>query len=216
LLPDLLNKKALTMKRLPLILNIALAIAVAVLYFLHFTGMGSCKKNLTGEGLTGGIASGSNIYYVQIDSVLSHFDMATDLSSELQTKYSASESEFQAKQKSYQNDVNDYQYKTQRGLVTRSEAQTIEQQLYAKQQNLVKLQQDLSQELTEKQTVMNRQVINAIMEYLKKNSSQFNYKYVLGSSFGGNILYANDSLDITHNIIQGLNTNYRQTRKKAQ
>ncbi len=109
--------------------------------------------------------------------------MATDLTDELQNKLSASETEFQDKQKSYQNDVNDYQYKAQRGLITRSEAQTIEQQLYAKQQNLVQLQQQLSQDLNEKQTVMNRQVINAIMEYLKQNSSQLNYKYVLGTSF---------------------------------
>ena len=60
---------------------------------------------------------------------------------------------------------------------------------------------------------MNRQVINAIMEYLKKNSTQLNYKYVLGTSFGGNILYANDSLDITQHIIVGLNEDYQQSKK---
>jgi outer membrane protein len=204
------------MKRLPLILNIVLAVAVAILYVLHFTGLGACKKSLSGNGIPAGMADGSSIFYVQIDSVLKHFDMATDLSGELQTKYSASEAEFQAKQKAYQNDVNDYQYKAQRGLITRSEAQTIEQELYGKQQNLVKLQQDLSQDLSEKQTVMNRQVINAIMEYLKNNNAQLNYKYVLGTSFGGNILYANDSLDITRHIITGLNENYKQNKNKVQ
>ena len=203
------------MKRLPLILNIVLAIAVALLYVLHFTGIGSSGKKAA-EGLPAGLADGSSIFYVQIDTVLNHFDMATDLTDELQKKLSASETEFQDKQKSYQNDVNDYQYKAQRGLITRSEAQTIEQQLYAKQQNLVQLQQQLSQDLNEKQTVMNRQVINAIMEYLKKNSSQLDYKYVLGTSFGGNILYANDSLDITRNIISGLNAEYQQNKKNAQ
>lgn len=203
------------MKRLPLILNIVLAVAVVALYVLHFTGIGSPKKNSSFVGLPAGSAKGGSIFYVQIDSVLSHFNMATDLSGELQTKFNASEAEFQAKQKAYQNDVNDYQYKSQRGLITRSEAQTTEQELYAKQQNLAKLQQDLSQDLQEKQTVMNRQVINAIMEYLKKNSAQLNYKYVLGTSFGGNILYANDSLDITKNIITGLNENYQESKKKA-
>jgi len=203
------------MKRLPLILNIVLASAVALLYVLHFTGIGTSGKKASG-GLPAGLADGSSIFYVQIDTVLNHFDMATDLTDELQKKLSASEAEFQDKQKSYQNDVNDYQYKAQRGLITRSEAQTIEQQLYAKQQNLVQLQQQLSQDLNEKQTVMNRQVINAIMEYLKKNSSQLDYKYVLGTSFGGNILYANDSLDITRNIISGLNAEYQQNKKNAQ
>jgi len=203
------------MKRLPLILNIVLAVAVVALYVLYFTGPGSPKKNASFDGLPAGSANGGSIFYVQIDSVLSQFDMATDLSGELQSKFSASESEFQAKQKAYQDDVNDYQYKAQRGLITRSEAQAAEQELYAKQQNLVKLQQDLSQDLQEKQTVMNRQVINAIMEYLKQNSAQLNYKYVLGTSFGGNILYANDSLDITTNIIKGLNEDYQANKKKS-
>ncbi len=203
------------MKRLPLILNIVLAVAVVALYVLYFTGIGSSKKGSSVNGLPAGSAQGGSIFYVQIDTVLSHFDMATDLSAELQSKFTASQTEFENKQKAYQNDVNDYQYKAQRGLITRSEAQAAEQELYGKQQNLAKLQQDLSQDLQEKQAVMNRQVINAIMEYLKKNSSQLNYKYVLGTSFGGNILYANDSLDITKNIITGLNENYKETKKNT-
>jgi outer membrane protein len=202
------------MKKLPLILNIVLALSVVALYVLHFTGAGVCKNNKTSNKNTSGIVDGSNIFYIQIDTVISKFDMAIDLSGELESKYKSSEAELQSKQKTYQNDVSDYQYKAQRGLITRTEAQNIEQQLYNKQQDLLKLQQDLTQEINEKQAVMNRQVINAIMEYLKTNSAHFNYKYVLGSSFGGNILYANDSLDITHNIIKGLNENYKQNKKK--
>jgi outer membrane protein len=202
------------MKRLPLILNIVLAVAVIALYVLHFTGLGISKKNNTEAGITAGIADGSDIFYVQIDSVISKFDMATDLSGELEANYKSSEAALQSRQEAYQKDVSDYQYKVQRGLVTRTEAQTIEQQLYTKQQDLVKLQQDLGNEINEKQTVMNRQVINAIMEYLKENSAQFNYKYVLGTSFGGNILYANDSLDITKGIVKGLNEKYQKNKKK--
>jgi outer membrane protein len=201
------------MKRISLILNIVLAVAVIVLYVLYFTGIGASKKKSSFAGLPEGTAKSGSIYFVQIDSVISQYDMAKDLSGELQSKYNASETEFQSKQKAYQNDVNDYQYKAQRGLITRSEAQQTEQDLYAKQQNLVKLQQDLSQDLSEKQSVMNRQVINAIMEYLKKNSAELNYKYVLGTSFGGNILYANDSLDITRNIVTGLNEEYKTTKQ---
>lgn len=202
------------MKRLQLIVNIILAAAVIALFVLHFTGAGLYKKTGTESGIIGGSAVGSDIFYVQIDSVISQFDMATDLSSELESKYKSSEAAFQSKQEAYQKDVNDYQYKVQRGLVTRSEAQTIEQQLYNKQQDLVKLQQDLTSEINEKQAVMNRQVINAIMEYLKENSTQLSYKYVLGTSFGGNILYANDSLDITPGIVNGLNEKYRKDKKK--
>ena len=120
------------MKRLSLILNIVLALAVAALYVLHFTGIGAGKTEKSSGLLSAaGMSDGGNIFYVQIDSVISKFDMATDLSSELESKYKSSEAAFQAKQVAYQKDVNDYQYKVQRGLVTRTDAQTIEQQLIA-------------------------------------------------------------------------------------
>ncbi len=202
------------MKRLSLLLNIVLAIAVVALFILHFTGIGAGRKSNSEISLAAGSTAGNNIFYVQIDSVISHFDMAKDLSGELESKFNSSDATLKSKQESYQKEVNDYQYKMQRGLITRSDAQNIEQQLYVKQQDLMQLQQDLTTEINEKQVVMNRQVINAIMEYLKENSTQYNYKYVLGTSFGGNILYANDSLDITRSITEGLNTKYAGTKKK--
>ena len=162
------------MKRLSLVLNIVLALAVIALYILHFTGIGAPGKTKAEAAFTAaGSNAGGNIYYVQIDSVISNFDMAKDLSGELESKFNSSDAALKSKQESYQKDVNDYQYKAQRGLITRSDAQNIEQQLYAKQQDLVQLQQELSAEINEKQAVMNRQVINAIMEYMKENSGQY-------------------------------------------
>lgn len=202
------------MKNIQLYLNIFFVLALAALATLHFTGMGTGKSKPGSTDIAGLMPDANGIFFVHIDSVINNFDMATDLTGELESKLQTSEATFQAKQNAYQKELNDYQYKVQRGLVTRSEAQDIEQQLYGKQQELMKLQQDLSLEINEKQAVMNRQVINAIMDYLKENSSNFNYKYVLGSTFGGNILFANDSLDITQSIITGLNNRYKESRKQ--
>jgi outer membrane protein len=200
------------MKKAQLVLNIVLSLAVIALFVLHFTSIGS-KKTGADLGVTGG-SSNSNIYYVQIDSVLSQYDMAKDLSSELEAKYNASMATLKAKQEAYQKDVEDYQYKAQRGLITRAEAEATEKQLYGKQQEFASLQQNLSSEFSEKQATTNRKVIDAIMQYLKKNSAQYKYKYVLGTTFGGNVLYANDSLDITAGIVKGINAEYKESKKK--
>ncbi len=47
------------MKRLPLILNIVLAVAVIALYVLHFTGIGASKKNRSEAGISAGTADGN-------------------------------------------------------------------------------------------------------------------------------------------------------------
>lgn len=200
------------MKNYSLILNIVLAIAVIALYILHFTGIGaSSPKNIV-NGTSSGAAIGSDIYYVQIDSVISNFNMAKDLSGQLETKFNSSDATLKSRQESYQKEVSDFQYKVQRQLITRSDAENLQRQLIAKEQDLLRLQQDLTGEINEQQIVMNRQVINAIMEYMKENSADYNYKYVLATSFGNNVLYANDSLDITRNVINGLNEKYNKEK----
>jgi outer membrane protein len=201
------------MKRISIILNIVLALAVIVLYVLHFTGIGASSKKTYDAG-TLGVVTGSDIYYVQIDSVLSNFNMAKDLTGALESKFNSSDATLKSRQDAFQKEVTDFQYKVQRGLITRSDAQSLEQQLGAKQQDLLRLQQELTDEINEQQVVMNRQVINAIMEYMKENSARFNYKYVLATSFGNNVLYANDSLDITKSIISGLNEEYSKEKEK--
>ena len=201
------------MKNLQLIVNIVLLVAVGVLFILLYSGKnsGNTSGNESGSMLT----QEGQIYYVEIDSVIANYDMATDLAAELEKSFQTSDTEFANRQAAYQREVTNYQDRYNRGLITRSEATTIEEQLYTKQQELLNLQQTLSDELAEKQSVMNRQLIDAIMQYLDNSSSQFNYKYVLGATFGGNVLYAHDSLDITDQVIEGLNTQYRESLKTS-
>ena len=202
------------MKKLQLTVVIVFTLAIAGLYILYFTGIGA-------KGESGGFSSSvapvedNQIFFVQIDTVLANYDMAIDLADELERSFESSDAEFAAEQSAYQQELSDYQDRYNRGLITRSEATNIEQQLYVKQQELLQLQQSLSDELTEQQSVMNRRLIDAIMQYLNDNKQNYNYRYVLGASFGGNILYANESLDITQSVITGLNDAYMEQRRSS-
>ncbi len=197
------------MKKLQIIVASILALGIAGLYILFFTGTGN--KVESGKITTSAVPVKDNqIFYVQIDTVMANYDMAMDMTDELEKNVQSSDAELTSKQNAYQKEVTDYQDRYNKGLITRSEASNIEQELYTKQQELIALQQSLSEELSEQQVVMNRQLIDAIMQYLNKHSQEYNYRYVLGTSFGGNILYAHDSLDITQDVIEGLNEEYRE------
>jgi outer membrane protein len=203
------------MKKLPVILSAISILAVAILYVLFFT---SGKKSGHPAGSTGNLSDDSavagEIVYIDIDSVLSSYTMYIDYQDEFERKAKISEAELSSKQKTYQKDVNDYQYKAQRGLVTRSEAQQIEQQLYMQQQSLLKLQQDLQTELAEQEQVTVNLVLKSIMDYLKEIQPRYNYKYVFANRLnGGSIFYGSENLDITRDIIQGLNEKYSRVKE---
>jgi outer membrane protein len=88
----------------------------------------------------------------------------------------------------------------------------MEQSLMQQQQALVELRDQLSYALAEEEQVMNRQVLEYITTYLDSVKGEYNYQYILGKSFGGQILYADDALDITADIVAGLNKRYQEEK----
>jgi outer membrane protein len=196
------------MKNISLILNGVLLAAVVALYVLFFIDKKDDVTEETGTKIDLPEVQGG-IVYVDIDSVINRYDMYFDIQEELQKKLKTSEAQFNSKQNALRKEFEDFQYKVERGLLTRSEAEQLQQQLARKEQELYQLQQQLQYQLAEEEQVAQRKVINAIMVYLEGMEEAKDYQFILGATFGGNILYANDQLNVTKKVIEGLNTTYR-------
>ena len=65
-----------------------------------------------------------------------------------------------------------------------------------------------------KAIVGQNKVIDYIMEYLKEYNSDNKFSYIFSYSFGGGLLYASDALDITTEVMEGINKKY-QTEKSS-
>lgn len=201
------------MKKLPLIINAVLLVAIAVLYFLHFSFINRTGLNEIDERPISEILDGSPaIAYVNMDTLLSKYDMYFDYQSQLLDKQRKLEAQLNTSSRSYERQVVDFQDKVQKGLVTRSQAQEMEMQLMQKQQELLQLKDNLSMELMEEEQVMNRRLQFTIYEFLEEFNKNGEYHYILGYSFGGPILYSSNKLDITKEVISGINKKY-QTEK---
>jgi outer membrane protein len=153
------------------------------------------------------------IAFVNIDSVIVHFDMFFDRREELMAKQKKAEAELNSKGSQYEKNAKDYQDKVTKGLVTRATAAEMEQGLLKQQQDLVTLRDNLQSNLIEEEQVMNRQIIDYITTYLEVNKSEYNYQYVLGRSFGSVVLYGDSALDITGRITEAINKKYQAEKK---
>ncbi|MDP4208343.1 MAG: OmpH family outer membrane protein [Bacteroidota bacterium] len=202
------------MKRTSLIVEIVLAIAIVVLYILHFTGNKCASDKEPVKAASTEKAVPGKIAYVNIDTVIHQYSMFVDLREKLTVKQKQLGYEMNAKSKTYQNSVQDYQNKVQKGLITRANAAEMEQQLGAEQQKLIQTRDQYQMQLAEEEQVMNRQVLNSIMEYLKEYNKGKKYEFILGNSFGSNLLYADNSLDITAEVVKGLNEKYKSVSKE--
>lgn len=200
------------MKYLSYIINALLALAIAALYYFYFTGKPGDGKNQERQSAALHNQKGSAIVFINIDTLLNNYDYFFDLRDEFSNKQQELEAELNSKGKIYEQSAQDYQNKVQKGLVTRREAAELEQQLLAEQQNLLQLRDELTLQLQEEEQVRNRRLIDKIMVYLKDYNKDYNYQYIFSSSFGSNILFASDSLDITYSVLEGLNKTYNEEK----
>lgn len=202
------------MKRVNLIINIVIIIAVGILFFLHFTDKEETKPEQTESKLAEKNPTGKGeIAYINIDTLMNNMDIFYDMRDDLVEKQKSSEAELNSRSKSFEKEAIDFQGKVRKGLVTRSRAKEIEQELYLEQQNLITLKDKLSLELAEEEQVMNRKLIYFIIDYLKEYNKENNYQFIVSNSLGGPFLYATDKLDITSDVIEGINAKYAEERK---
>ena len=200
------------MKKLSIALFTVLFLALALLYILHFTG--NKKAVSVDQKVQPAAISSEGIAFVNIDSVIMHFDMFFDRREELMAKQKKAEAELNSKGTKYEKDAKDFQEKVTKGLVTRATAAEMEQGLLQQQQALVTLRDNLQSNLLEEEQVMNRQIVDYITTYLEENKAEFNYQYILGKSFGSVVLYGDSALDITKRVTEAINLKYKTAKEK--
>jgi outer membrane protein len=212
-------------KNLSLILNVVLAIAVGFLYYLHFAGkpISETPQTETEEVAEAPIESLNNflsaggIYFINTDSLWDNYELVKKAQDELQMERKKLEGQFQVKLTALEKDYMDLQEKASRGLMTMEEAQKKEADLMQRQQKLMELKDELTMTLVEKEQNMNDKIQKAIYDYLKKYKESRDINFVLGYAKGaGAVLYGNDSLEITADIVRGLNQEYNKKNSKAE
>lgn len=195
------------MKNASLLINAVLAVAVAVLYYLHFREpqAETVTKPIVAE------ARGKNIVYVNVDSLLTNYDFFKDTRKVLESKRFQLENDLNTRGRSLQNEVAFFQQKAQ--TMTMEQGRATEAALQKKQQDLLAYRERASQGLAAEEQTKNEQLYNQIFAYLKKYNKENKYEFVLGYTKGGGILFADESNDETKKIIGGLNKEYTEQQK---
>lgn len=178
-----------------------------------------CKNNGAGEATatvadtTARVAS-SQVAYINMDTLMSHYDMFLDLSSALEAKAQKADAELNAKGRSLEKSLSDAQTKVDKGLVTRAEAARLQEDLQRQQQSFLQHRDQVQSELAEENQVMMNKLYYSIDEYLKEFNSDYRYGMILSSSGGTPVLNADPSLDITAIVLKGLNEKYAKEKGK--
>lgn len=199
------------MKNTSLILSIISLVAVVVFGILFLTKDGSSKTDAAESQAVEAAAKGA-IVYIDLDRILIEYDMANDLRSVVETKVQNIQAEVNRRGQKLESEVKSFQEKLDKGLMTRSVAEVQSQKLQQQELEFNNYAARKQQEINEEQVVMMNQLGDAIQTFLNKYNEEKQYAMILTNSGGAPVITADAALDITDDVLAGLNDEYIKTK----
>ena len=199
------------MKNTSLILSVISLVAVVAFGVISLTGKNTADVATSEVEATEGAAKG-DIVYIDLDRILMEYDMANDLRSVVETKVQNIQAEVTRRGKKLENEVKTFQEKLDKGLMTRSVAEAQGQKLQEQEIEFNNYAAQKQQEIQEEQVVMMNQLGDAIQTFLDSYNKEKQYAMIITNSGGAPVITADPALDITEDVIAGLNEQYIKTK----
>ena len=158
---------------------------------------------------------GLKIAFVEVDSLMTQYDFAKDYSVTLQKKSNNARNTLTQKGNALQAAVNNFQQKiNNNGFQSREQAASVQNAIQRQQNDLQELQARLENELATETAKFNEALRDSLQNFLKAYNADKKFDLIL-SKAGDNILLGSSQLDITQDVINGLNKRYKPAQKPA-
>ena len=152
---------------------------------------------------------GLKIAYVELDTLMSQYQLYKDYSEVLTRKGNNIQKTLAQKQHALESHAAAVQKKYEsNGFTTRDEVEQAQASIQKEQSDLAELADRLQNEFAMEQARINDEARDSIQSFLKRYNKTKKYDYVMVKA-GDNLLVANPKYNITNDIVKGLNKRYK-------
>lgn len=191
------------------------AIAVATATILLFAQCANNQANQVAPAATPATTAEAalKVAYVDVDSLLNNYKFSVKLRNDMLRKGENMRMTLSEKGKALQADMDDFRRKVENNVyATRQRAEEEQARILKSQEELARLEQRLVNELSAEDQKNNIALRDSINHFLKEYNKTHGYDLIL-SKMADNILLGSESLDITKEVIDGLNSRYNEESK---
>lgn len=192
------------MKNLSLILNVVLLVAVIILYVLYFKGSSTTPKRGTSDTTA---VTDLRVAYINSDTVLKYYEYLKINKEKFEAKTKKYDQDLKNRAIGLQTEISNYQRAVNN--MTFSQAKAAEEDLQKKQQNLQMYEQSLTQQLMQEEAILQNALYERVTRYLKKYGEDKGLHLVLKFNPASDVLYGTQAIDITQDVINGLNEDFK-------
>lgn len=144
--------------------------------------------------------------YVDTTVLIKEYKEMKDVEAKFTSRSDSMRKQLDSVAQVFQQEVQAYQ--SQMNSMSETERKAKEQELMQKQQMLQQQQQMVGNRLREESNTVMDSLVTKIKDYVKEYGKENDYTYIFGSNESANIMYAEEGLDITQNILTELNEGY--------
>ncbi len=167
------------------------------------------EEETTNETAQQGETVGIKIAYVELDTLMSQYQLYKDYSEVLTRKGNNIQNTLAQKQRALESHAAAVQKKYEsNGFTTRDEVERAQASIDKEQRDLAELADRLQSEFAIEQARINEEARDSIQSFLKRYNKTKKYDYVMVKA-GDNLLVANPKYNITNDIVKGLNKRYK-------
>jgi outer membrane protein len=197
------------------IVTVILAIAVVILFFLQFSSsrdIADVKENIQ-DSVTPKVLNlpkdlqGAKVLYVNIDSINNNYHAYTELATDANNTLQGQMASYQRKAQSLQERYAKLQEQVNMGTISTDAAAAEEASINAGLDELRRMEANLSY-LESEALMKNDQISAQIALYFQDYAKAKGIDYIMMYGTGMPIIYANDSLDVTADVVRALNEEY--------
>lgn len=182
--------------------------AAAVMTSCNNGGNGTEQKTAAPQ------SSELKIAYVDIEELDSTYNFCKDFKAEFEKKSKNADNTLNQKGQALQSQAAQFQQNLQSNKYTQQQAQMLNANLQKQQADLQQLQQRLAGELQAESERYSKALRDSVQHFLAEYNKDKKYSLIL-SKAGDNVLYSDKALDITKEVVAGLNKSYRPAAKTA-
>jgi outer membrane protein len=204
-------QKISCMNKLALGLSILCLVLVGILYYQQFSKTSRPVSALRSDSSSREVAVPFKMAYFEMDSVENNYVYVKEIRETLRRKEENMNTQLNSLKNSFQKKIAEWQQKG--ANISQAESEAMNREYQQMQMSYESKKQQLDDDLKSEYQKMLMDVNKKISDYLREYNKEKGYQYIITNE--QSLIYYKDSVyNITQDVVQGLNANYKAKKKE--
>lgn len=189
-----------------IIIDSVIVVAIIILFILYFFFP---REKVIQPYVYEGKPGSGEIVYINIDTINDKYKLVDILTKDIESEQAKQEAIFANRQKALETKYMQFQQNYQSGILTQVQVQNTQEQLSKEGATLQQEYETVSTNLQTRHIAALKQIADSLVNAAKRINTERNASFIFTYQYGGQLIVADPTKDITNEVLEELNKPYK-------